>query len=351
MPPFLIFQHQNDLRQIDYDGTNYRIFLKLPEDTSSYRDNFEQARNLLAYDSVTDMLYFVRRNIIYKTTIDKPEVNIQKRTKHTENIVAISIDWHHRNLFFADDKGFIYRIGTERGEPVKFLDGRIRRVSETITGLAVYPQGNLLFISSNFGLSSNSLDTGKHGKILSYRAVQDVTLDYVEKRVYWTEKASHPDVMTDYVKSANLDGSDEINLTERQNIDKGLGGRGIKTVYKNPFSIAVFEDFVWISDVGKRALARLHKWNPSVKVRTLAGGDMQPTALVIVHSLIQPGANPCLVNNGDCDQKCHHYRSLKFEKFVVLLITKNDTVDCLWGFLSVFEVFYHLKLFLHTVLE
>ncbi|XP_057608840.1 prolow-density lipoprotein receptor-related protein 1-like isoform X4 [Chionomys nivalis] len=199
---------------------------------------------------------------------------------------CIVVDWIGRNLYWTDrGAGQILAIqltAVERGksEHTVVLDDVLQPQS-----LALDPLNGLMYWSKIGGepqIEQAGMD-GSSRKTLVNQGLgrpTSLTLDQLSWKIFWSDEKFH------CIGSANLDGSD-ISMLQLTQI-------------KNPFSVAVFEDKIFWSDLKTRTIQHMEKMTG--KDRTvLIKRSGQPFALKIMHEVLQPrSSSPCL------DRGCSH---------------------------------------------
>ncbi|XP_012966153.2 prolow-density lipoprotein receptor-related protein 1 [Mesocricetus auratus] len=199
---------------------------------------------------------------------------------------CIVVDWIGRNLYWTDrGAGQILAIqltAVERGksEFTVVLDDVIQPHS-----LALDPLNGLMYwsqIGEEPQIEQAGMD-GSSRKTLVNEGLgwpTSIALDQLSWKIFWSDEKFH------CIGSANLDGSD-IRMMQLTQI-------------KSPFSVTVFEDGLFWSDLKTRTIQRMEKMTGKDRA-VLIKRSGQPFGLKIMHEVLQPrSSSPCL------DMECSH---------------------------------------------
>lgn len=114
-----------------------------------------------------------------------------------------------------------------------------------------------------------------------------LAIDFSKDRLYWC------DALLDHVQHSNLDGTDVRTVDSR--------------LIRHPFSIAIHEDWMYITDWRLDAIIRLHKETgeqEAILVREPATNRLYGVKVFSRNIQTTISNHPCAINNGGCEKLC-----------------------------------------------
>lgn len=203
--------------------------------------------------------------------VDWIGLNIYWVDSNLDQIEVAQINGKYRRTLIAGDMSSPRAIGIDPREGLLFwtdwdkFNPRIERCS-----MAGEERRVIVNIDEIYGAWPNGL-----------------TVDYTLKRIYWT------DARSDSIHTTKYDGQDHRLVIHNQE------------KISHPFSITVFENYVYWTDWRTNAVIRANKWNGS-DIMVIDQTSSQPFGVQVMHSSRQPrdGPSPCAINNGGCSHLC-----------------------------------------------
>ncbi|XP_054842683.1 low-density lipoprotein receptor-related protein 2-like isoform X2 [Eublepharis macularius] len=240
------------------------------------------------YDLMDQKIFWMDLNaesVKWMNTKTKQQGSLVKGIKSD----CIAVDWIGRNLYWTDGtagKILATRLNsTWRGKPeyVVVLDENL----DQPRSLALHPRDGLMYwseIGSEPQIEQASMD-GSNRKILISTGLgwpTSITLDLLSWRIFWSDDKLR------CFGSAYLDGSN-IKVFQLAHIH-------------SPFSVTVFEDYVYWSEMKMRSVQKADKKTGKNRA-VLIKRHGQPYGLKVMHGVLQPAApNPCAV--AGCSHLC-----------------------------------------------
>ncbi|KAL7847835.1 hypothetical protein AOLI_G00225530 [Acnodon oligacanthus] len=234
----------------------------------------------LDYDFLDKKLFWVSlEEESIKFAVHGDKGNIKALVKGVKSD-SIAVDWVGRNLYWVDGVArqiLAVRLGDSVVKPQNYIV-IVDEDLEQPRSLVLLPQKGMMLwseIGSEPRIERAGMDGSQRKVVLRHSLSWPVSMavDLLTDRMYWTdEKLKH-------IASATLDGKDIriLQLTETQ----------------SPFSVAVFNDMVYWSDIQRQAILGAHKTSGK-NCTVILKRPGQPFGLKVVHPLMQPRlSKPC----------------------------------------------------------
>lgn len=274
---FLVFATRGSVAFISLDTPEqWDVTLPIKDVQNSIAVDFHWEQKLIFYTDVNlDVIRCV--NMLNMSDIK----TIVDGKLDTPN--GLGIDWIANNIYWTDNEHKVVEVAR--------LDGSSRKV--LISGLvepralALFPRKGYLYWT-DWGESPNierSLLDGSQRKIIVKQDLgfpNGLTLDYKEKRLYWT------DALKDRIDTSDLDGQHRVQLVPEA---------------KNPFGMTQFKDHIYWTDWYKKSVMRADK-RTGKNVTALRTDLEMAMEIKAVSEERQHGWNPCKEDNGGCTHLC-----------------------------------------------
>ncbi|XP_050407937.1 low-density lipoprotein receptor-related protein 6 [Patella vulgata] len=197
---------------------------------------------------------------------------------------GMAVDWVAHNIYWAD-------TGKQRIEVAR-LDGTSRKVLvwRDLTdprALALDPPNGYMYWSvwgNEPHIERANLDGSKRKVLIADPGrVQDLTIDYIEKRMYWTN------IDRERIESSDMLGENR-KVVVRSNV-------------KKPMGLTQYEDFIYWTDILGNSIECANK--STGNNRTVIHKDLKLVFdITVFHASRQSGWNSCGKNNGGCSHLC-----------------------------------------------
>jgi len=296
-PPVLVFGSRDGLRTVDLRNTSKVKRIK--------------AKNVVSLDFGSDpnVIYWSDKERINRFSLhNSVSEDMPFRLEDDNSLEGIAVDWVARKIYWTDAMHDAIYLGDLRnGRKVKLIEENLDFPRAIVL---IHPDSYIYW--TDWGqtpkIERARLDGTERTTFVSsgVQFPNGLAIDKSDKMLYW---AGTDTKKYGIIEAISLDGLNRSVV---------LYGAGY-----HPFSLDVFEGFVYWSDWSKSAVLRMSKYGGG-KVEVIVAGLNKPMGLKILHQRkIPPGKNPCDENNGDCEHLClylpYHGKQRCFckEKFIV----------------------------------
>ncbi|XP_055528067.1 prolow-density lipoprotein receptor-related protein 1 [Wyeomyia smithii] len=286
--PHVIFSNRQEIRGVDLNTLAVKNFYTSLRNTIALDFLWKNDSVQIFWTDVLDDKIF--RGTLSGDSLSNVEAVVQSGLSTAE---GLAVDWIGMNLYWIDSNLDQIEVAKTNGSYRRTL---VAGDMVNPRAIALDPMEGLLFWT-DWEEGAPRLErctmAGESRTTIKYVGPDGgwpngITLDYVLKRVYWI------DARSDSIHTINYNGEDHHLVIKDQE------------VLSHPFSITLFDNYVYWTDWRTNSVIRANKWNGS-DVTVIQRTQSQPFGIQILHSSRQPqnrSSNPCAVNNGGCSHLC-----------------------------------------------
>lgn len=309
-PTYLVFTRRHDIRKLSPDQHKMTAIV-----------NNTKSATALDFIFKSGMIFWSDFNKIYKAPIDEGHMQTVIISNEVTNCDGLAIDWIYDHIYWTD--------ASKNTIEVANLDGSMKKtvITEGLDeprSIAVNPLDGWMYWS-DWGeegkIERGGMDGSHRHTIVSYdcKWPNGLTLDLVRQRLYWV------DAKLNTISTVNFNGSDRtLILKSRETL-------------RHPFSISVFEDYVYWTDWEKQTIFRANKFNGGNITTLTAGKKIQSLMVVhVYHPYRQPnGTNFCSTTDAKCSHLCLPTPQIHVDAPKIScvcpdgLTLKNDGLECI----------------------
>uniref|UniRef100_A0A673GPB8 EGF-like domain-containing protein n=1 Tax=Sinocyclocheilus rhinocerous TaxID=307959 RepID=A0A673GPB8_9TELE len=200
---------------------------------------------------------------------------------------GIAVDWVANNIYWTDSGRDVIEVAQMNGRNRKTLISGM--IDEPYAIVVDPPRGTMYWADwGNHPKIETAAMDGTMRETLVHENIQwptGLAVDYFNERLYWA------DAKLSVIGSVRLNGTDPV-----------IAVSSVKNSLHHPFSIDIFEDFIYGVTYHNNFIFRVNKFGKS-SVEHLTTGINHATDLVLFHPYKQPEmANPC--DRKKCEWLC-----------------------------------------------
>ncbi|XP_043497943.1 low-density lipoprotein receptor-related protein 2 isoform X2 [Polistes fuscatus] len=244
----------------------------------------------LDYDAYDQYIYYsdVLQDVIYRVHQNGTGREIVLASQN-EGVEGLAVDWAAKNLYYIDSrKGTLNVLSTRNVTYRRTLLKNLKRPR----AIVIHPNQGYIFFSEWDRPANISRAHADGSNLIVFKNLtlgwpNGLAIDFYNHRLYWC------DALLDHVQHSNLDGTDVRTVNSR--------------LIRHPFSIAIHEQWMYITDWRLDAIIRLHKKTgeqESILVREPASNRLYGVKVFSRDVQVYTLGNTCSINNGGCEKLC-----------------------------------------------